>query len=524
MPRSPSRDRSDPFDGNRRYFARPERPRRARYVLAAAALVLAGLWAAAEVAAPARTAFAHTHGPLANPHAAWDDNCAACHVPHASSEFGVGTVFAAGDRWHDLTCGKCHAGPAHAAGVDAQGQRFHDRCSNCHHDHGGRANSLTRIPDSHCTGCHADLAANHAARSPAKAPAVTNFVTGHPEFRPLAGDPDRGLKFSHALHMTPGQVRSSGDKSAVTVARLRELGGDAAVARYAPGSEDTALVTLDCGSCHRPDSGHDTPGFGGLRAALDAAGEPAKAVLPARPPGAHFLPVNFELHCRACHPLRAGEGATGAKGVAGFDLPHRRQPSQLEGDIRAGYLRRLLAADRPELAAPAEPGGRTDGAGPGGPRTIREEVDRLTATAMTRLTAGDGCAKCHDAGGGKVEPVPDRTVWFRSARFDHTRHRGMTCAECHPNTGAAFVAPGALDTSARIAGIDTCRVCHSPAGTKVVRADGSVLAGGGVRHGCTDCHTYHAADHGLWGRGAAARAPARPNTLTEFLRGPKGPP
>src|SRR5262245_46740597 len=128
MPRSPSRDLSDRFEGNRRYFARSDSLLRRRYVLAAVALVAAGLWAVADVAAPSRAAYSHTHGPLANPHAVWDHDCAACHRPHSLSEFGVGSVFRAGERWRDLSCDRCHRGPAHTAFVAADGRAFHDRC------------------------------------------------------------------------------------------------------------------------------------------------------------------------------------------------------------------------------------------------------------------------------------------------------------------------------------------------------------------------------------------------------------
>lgn len=481
MPRSPSRDLSDRFDGNRRYFARPDRLRRDRYVLAALALAAAVAWAAADLAAPKRAVYAHTHGELANPHAALDYDCAACHRSHALSEFGARSVLAAGDRWHDLTCERCHRGPAHHANVTADGQAFHDRCSNCHHDHGGRNQSLVRIADTHCTRCHTGM----------------NFVSHHPEFRPLKSPPTRTLKFSHAVHMTPGQATTPGSKAATN-------------------------VTLECASCHRLDSGYGTKEFDALKAALDARGEPAKAVLPPRAGGRHFLPVNFELHCRSCHPLRAGEMATD-KQVAGFDLPHRRQPDQLKDDLFAGYVRGLVAENRAPLAASAEPGGWFDVRPAVAARTIREEADRMTAVALKVLTTGDGgCAKCHDVADGKVLSVPDRTVWFTGARFDHTSHRATACAACHPGTAAAFAPPRTAlveKEPVQLPGVESCRACHSPAGTKVTLADGASFVGGGVRHGCTDCHNYHAADHGLRGRGDAARFPTRPVGLAEFFTG-----
>ena len=140
------------------------------------------------------------------------------------------------------------------------------------------------------------------------------------------------------------------------------------------------------------------------------------------------------------------------------------------------------------------------------------------------LGSASGCGKCHDIAEGAIARVPDRTVWLPAARFDHARHKAATCATCHPGTAAAFVAPGTAlveKEPLQILGIDSCRACHAPSGTKVTLPDGAVVTGGGARHGCVGCHRYHNADHGLQGRGAAALWPARPLDLTEFLRGGK---
>src|SRR5262245_38813090 len=141
MPRSPSRDLSDRYIGKRGYFRTPDAIRKGKYLLAAVALIFAGGWAAVDIFMPVRTAYGHTHGPLASPHAAFDDNCAACHAPQTfvANPFAI---FHARERWHDLTCGKCHAGPndpgfAHHASASEDAKNFHNTCSNCHHDHQG---------------------------------------------------------------------------------------------------------------------------------------------------------------------------------------------------------------------------------------------------------------------------------------------------------------------------------------------------------------------------------------------------
>ena len=79
------------------------------------------------------------------------------------------------------------------------------------------------------------------------------------------------------------------------------------------------------------------------------------------------------------------------------------------------------------------------------------------------MTAGEGKPK--------VAAVPDRTVWFKHAKFNHASHRGATCASCHPGIKekGEYVSPVEADKPepVQIVGVDTCRTCHSPAGTEV---------------------------------------------------------
>jgi hypothetical protein len=544
MPRSPSRDLSDRYTGKRGYFRTPDSIRRGKYVLAAMAFIGACVWAAVDVAKPAGAAYAHTHGPLANPHAAFDNKCEACHATHSADGLSLSAAFRPRDRWHDFTCEKCHSGPAHHASASEQARAFHDRCSHCHHDHLGRLNSLVRLSDADCTKCHADLGQWHdAAKSKAAAEgkpyqnSVTNFVTNHPEFRSLSLDKKpRTLKFSHAVHMNPGAAYTPGGKEAMTPARIRELSGDAAAARYAkPGQADTAPVQLDCASCHKLDPGAGTPEFDRLKAALEQFNEPTKSILPPRQPGAYFLPINFEQSCRACHPLRAPDGTVASGdsrfGVPGFDVPHRRQPAELGADLKAGYLKGLIAGKHPALQGPTGPGGKLDTPPAGDTRTLEDESTRLAGAAERLLLSADaGCAKCHTTtgtAGGKgrdalrVKRVPQRTVWMEHAKFNHASHRGVRCASCHPGTAGRPVS--AVQASepepVQILGADSCRACHSPEKTKVKLPDGTEALGGGIRHNCTDCHNYHHGDLPLQGRGSPTFAPKDPRDLEGWLKG-----
>jgi len=583
---APRRDLADRFVGNRDYFRQPDWIRRTKHWLALVALGLSVGWLVFDRIAPSRAAYTHTHGPLADPHAAFDANCEACHRGYTGSDFGVRSLFHTRDRWRDLTCEKCHAGPPHHQNVAPQpdGTYVHANCSNCHHDHAGRANSLVRIPDQHCTRCHAELPKFTTGSSLADPPyekAVTNFAKDHPEFRVLARTgadkpyPDRRLKFSHALHMTMGlayhqdnlkpEVAREKPEAVWTLARLTEMNKDnpERAARYKQWTEPGGLIKLDCASCHQLDA--ELPGDPNRPAAADPLDalrkslgtDPPSAVLRPRAGGAYYRPVNFELHCRACHPLKAPDSATtdGSIKLAAFDLPHRAQPDELRKLLAGRYAERLTAgghkATKLPLGALQE---RIDKPRDEAATEFAREVDRLTERTMGLLfvgatpagrpapppaadqfrtaeasLSGYACGKCHyttttPAKETRIAPIPNKTVWFAHAKFNHVSHRGVRCADCHPGTESSFRAGGATEVveaePVRIAGIDSCKQCHAPAGTTVT-AGGKSFAGGGSRHDCTLCHRYHNNDHPLQGRGATARDPQQLLSVQDFLGGKK---
>ncbi|MCS6863519.1 MAG: cytochrome c3 family protein [Gemmataceae bacterium] len=545
MPRSPSRDLSDRYTGRRGYFRNPDRLRRGKYTLAVMALVAAGAWAAVDVTRSSQAAYAHTHGPLTNPHAAFDDNCAACHTSFSWKDAWSGNILNVRDRWHDFTCSKCHAGADHPpfghhdSATDAA-QAIHNRCSNCHHDHRGRLHSLVRLPDADCTRCHKDLARwFDPAKSRAQPPyenSVTHFVNDHPEFRSLnIATKPRTLTFSHAVHMNPGQTYTPNGKEAMTLARLQQWNGPEIAARYRkPGQSDTDLVQLDCASCHQLDSGIGTKEFEKAKTTLESMGAPTRSLLPARAAGAYFLPINYDLHCRACHPTTAMEGQVTSGDqkfiVPRFDVPHRVQPGQLRSLLKAGYVKELIEGGHPALKEPLEPGGRLDSARPPSSAASLEALaNELAQRAEGLLLRGaNGCTKCHKTIGDpshpseyRIVPVPDRTVWLVHAKFNHAAHRGASCAACHPGTQGREITPMEANQPEPVAilGIDSCRSCHSPAQTRVQLPDGSTIPGGGVRHNCTDCHNYHHGDFPLQGRGSPLRFPKNPRDIADWLRG-----
>jgi len=543
MPRSPSRDLADRYTGNRDYFRQPDWIRRSKNWLAVVALGLSLGWFAFDRVMPSRAAYTHSHGPLADPHAALDATCEACHRGYSARDFSPVGAFHPRDRWHDLTCEKCHGGPAHHATVTADGKAFHEGCANCHHDHNGRTNSLTRIGDEHCTRCHANLPAHTTGGSPKYAATVTSFAKDHPEFavireggdKPYAG---RTLKFSHSLHMTPGQVYHKNARGAWTLDRITD---PVARDRYRrPGQSDTDVVQLDCASCHRLDSGTGTAEFARLEKL--AEGLPRLAVLPPRAAGAYYLPVNYETDCKACHATTTPPVTVGGAVADGFAVPHRLQSDRLREVLSGEYARLLAGGEFKDVALPKGPSGRLDPREAPAPQAakFRAEVDRLTTAAMASLfmgadpkagpdgfpAGGNACGKCHTRDpAGKVAAVPNKTVWFEHAKFDHVAHRGVRCADCHPGTDAKFKETGDTDWTdrepVRIAGVDSCKQCHAPAGTRVDLGGGKSFAGGGVRFECAECHRYHNNDHPLQGRGARARDAAAPLSVEEFFRGKK---
>lgn len=236
--------------------------------------------------------------------------------------------------------------------------------------------------------------------------------------------------------------------------------------------------------------------------------------------------MNFDAHCKACHPVGAPAGTAGGLVAEGFPLPHRVQPAELEPLLRGGYAAALTKAN-PAVAKTPLPGGRLDPAP--APKELAEfgaAVDSLTKSALTQASArGATCGKCHtpDADGKTVAALPQHTVWFGHATFNHVSHRGLTCESCHPGTGRPASAPTIVNEVEPISilGADSCRACHAPAGTRVAQADGTTTTAGGIRHGCTDCHRYHNGDRPLHGLGSPRRDPKDPQPLADFLRGGK---
>jgi hypothetical protein len=400
-------------------------------------------------------------GALAHAHAAWTDDCAACHPPFAPVNASRWSPLPAREpRAADALCQRCHEAAGHhpvraAAEIPS--------CAECHRDHRGPDARLARSPDSTCTRCHADLA-GHRLDRPTVVDRVTAFdAKHHPQFAAI-GKPDPGrLAFNHALHLAPGLTLQQGGRP-WTLARLPE----SQRARYAPaGSTPDSSVTLKCADCHAPDAS-----------------------------GASMRPVSYETHCAACHPL------TFDPALPDRQVTHGLNPAEIVGELRGLYAQAVVSADDTLLARRV--------ADRPLPRRSGDAVDRSAAEALdTKLTAAlrlllgaapapgakqAGCLECHEVATAPatirgpedyaaigLAPTNVPSVWLPGARFNHHAHRAWDCISCH-----AAAVRSTTHRDLLLPDRDDCVTCHAPSRTE---SDGT--SRGGVDHSCTECHTYH---------------------------------
>jgi predicted CXXCH cytochrome family protein len=460
----------------------------------------------------------YSPGPVAAAHATWEDRCEVCHASSRpiSADNWLGRLTGS-PHSGDAACVKCHRGPPHYQPQpgDVVQQVDTPACSACHREHRGEQTSLVRVADEQCVRCHRDPAAHVRRVRGDLPPPVTAFdgdLNHHPAFKPAS--PGK-LKFNHKLHMTRG-ISRPGDGATFLLRNIPEA------QRVAYGSPDKpeAPVQLECASCHQLDAGGSPTGTGGPPRV------PAHAVHPERPAGAYMLPITYEAHCQACHPLSVGH-----EEHVFLRVPHRLPLSEmrafLEGQYAPLYLKKVAALQEQEPPRPL-PGRPPRPADPlqGLAEALRNPVDRAE---QHLYETRKGCVLCHDLApdtkavnrtgepaARQIVPTELPTVWLRKATFNHATHRLLECRSCHPRADA--YADGArsgtnADASVQssdltLPGIDACFRCHS-AGRQPA-----------ARSACVECHRYHGGDFPLEGKGAARRAPARPVSIEEFLHGP----
>lgn len=260
---------------------------------------------------------------------------------------------------------------------------------------------------------------------------------------------------------------------------------------------------------------------------------------PARASGDYVQPVNFDRHCKACHPLTFSASTE----LKDLEIPHHLQPAQVK-EFLAGAYARTLAADK------AAGKGRVLVEGyplPGDnlPFAEREKLQRdaikkASDTKAERLFAWERqaekagrytlegaatCGLCHhkeDGPSGKAEarimPTAVPEVWYEHGKFSHRAHRDVKCLSCHgkdenPNldrreSWRVSVLDSRTEGDVLLPGRNNCLECHaSRSGNR-----------GGIRHECVTCHSYHHADKPLSGRGAAGRGVPNPVSIDDLLR------
>jgi len=387
-------------------------------------------------------------GTISNPHSGaafaalavtnhLNESCGACHVAGNSGPNGmvnvalradpgildfkkIASASAANPTAIDESCLKCHAG-----------RNFHQpsapqiSCAFCHAEHQGKMMAATT--DASCSFCHGDAAKMNPITKNIVTPVIHHFADDHPQFRFITEnlhDPDT-LKFNHALHLT-----------GTTIPKL--AGGK----------------KLDCAFCHQPDAA-----------------------------GAFMKPVEFEKNCRVCHSLQFDPQTPelqlphgSAEFVSAFlrSLPKQylNLAAQFGKDEDANiFVEKKLADLRAQF---------------GSGEDLEKRVFFSTSTTAPEISVGNvsgaaraifpGCAYCHEVKKSSAR-APEITKpiqterWLAQAKFNHTKHASVACAQCHDAVRSKDTADILLPAK------EACVTCHSPRG--------------GVADTCAECHTYH---------------------------------
>lgn len=474
------------YEGKRRasriqldHYKRPSWMTRIRWLLAALALLAAIGYAVWSLATP-RAAVLLSHGELSEPHALWNAECSACHLPGVPLKLEAVRL---GPPPPDAPnqCQKCHPVSGHHSLPDDSVQR----CAACHREHRGRDADINRVADGACTACHGGD--NQALPPGVSLASVTRFPDQHPDFKSLptgdAADPGR-LHFSHSRHMRLG-LTSDVESKASERYILDYIPEEYREAYRLPDQSPADPVQLACSSCHKM---KETDAEGGARI---------------------YAPVTYAASCKACHPLLISRDEGGAT------LPHGLSKEatlkRLDEYFRSACFPKAAAAlDRQE---PRRTPGRSEILGLVGSIDNKVAGDTRTAT----LWLGDQCRKCHEMASDnptelEVTPTSVPRRWLTGARFDHYEHRTLNCAECHAaaykkSVDLEFAQRGRESDEVMIPGKANCARCHAPQAT----------AQGGFRYDCVLCHRYH--DHDYEDQHPRATTAGDGLTIDGFLQG-----
>ena len=486
-----------------RHVSGIDRARRLLILLGLALSVAYGVW----ILLPMGNAksFARLHvsaGPLAQVHAAFENDCEKCHAHGLSSALGKNSFQLDPERrleHQESACQNCHRVDGHWRTSLKDPSQDRD-CAHCHHEHTGRTTTLTHVANQACAECHRDLLAVCAAgKLDSNELAIKDFsasthgvlaAEGKVQFRSLLVDRGR-IKFDHAQHLQPGQIdagRRGGMRLEMLPTMVRQRLKQA-------GQSDTDLVVLNCASCHQ----------------LHALKTGSKHAVGSEE-GRYYAPINFEAHCQACHQMTF-PGQTGQM----LPLPHVTSLAEYEMLLSARN-ESMRVQSRTEEAARETPASalREPSVAESDKTNAATKAENRVAITMDSLM--QRCQQCHLpedttpqaielALAGQMQPlIPSR--WLASGYFDHAAHsRIENCQFCHEILGAGDnnkpVASSRPTDQEHvfIRGPESCAICHRPsevAPSPALADDKSVQALLGQSHqptwasdDCTLCHRYH---------------------------------
>jgi hypothetical protein len=114
-----------------------------------------------------------------------------------------------------------------------------------------------------------------------------------------------------------------------------------------------------------------------------------------------------------------------------------------------------------------------------------------------------------------IAPPNVPVIWWRSARFDHSAHRGLSCRACHDRAYPDSPRASHQSKDVLLPGKAECLECHSPRR----QGSGKSTVSGGADFRCVECHRYHNGDAVVLGLASPAGLFEGRSTIEQFLLG-----
>lgn len=453
------------------FHRRGNRFRRVTWLIGLAAAVACLGWIVWAASRDQQTIYAA--GPVAKPHKFIEHDCQKCHTT-----WSLGQRLIAWDETirsvENESCEACHKGPEHHANQKPPHKQL--SCAKCHHEHEGSERKLADVLDRECLACHGHLRTSDDTVH--FDPGVMGFRSHwHPEFAInqviRVGPYSESLRFwlirpeLEAFHRDGESETRWQDRARIAFNHAKHLkvekDSSGKIVSGLRGSDRQFVdLSLDnCSACHQ----------------LDAERR-------------YMQPINYEKHCRDCHPLLFDN--------LRFPLerdPERNRVPHGHPELIRGFLMEKYTDFVLQVPRRAKPGERVSS-----PLNVdqAEQVRQLVVDAermvldhlqtISGQTTRGGCRYCHvvhDPVGNEpfqVEPprIPNR--WLPHSVFNHDSHRFLKCDDCHSGVEKSSSTGDVL-----IPSISVCLKCHSSDPTERE----PTLRSAGARSNCVECHVYH---------------------------------